>query len=306
MKIIVKELTTSGPTIHSSFAALPFQRKALPGSKLTKPVLAYQTPSCIKIVGNIHWFLEAQETGQPTIPVYLVQDSESTLELLKLVIEYYSPMTLMDKALLTQTALELGVPRSMLAEKIYPDMALAPREKLIEQVLFLLKLPLELQQFILDKDLSLKRASIFQRAAEHLDWVTRFIKNLKVGINMTAEIIQNIWEMAKRDDVDFQTKAQEMGLWEMADTEYEDTRLAVMEIRERINAARFPTLTKAGVDLSDTIRAVHLPDSVKIKWDPSFERQGIDVAFHARDETELDTTLDKLASTAFKNIFKQI
>lgn len=306
MKITVKELTTAGPTIHSSFAPLPFRRDEQGDTRLSKPILAYQTPSCIKIVGNIHRFLDAQDSGHPTVPVYLIQESESTLELLELIIKYYDPMSLMDKALLTRAALDLGLPRPMLAEKLYPVMDLAPREKLIDQVLFLLKLPLELQDFILDKDLSLKRALIFQRAADHLDWVTRFIANLKVGINMTAEIIQNIWEMAKRDDVDFKTKAIEMGLWDMADTVQEDNRQAVMEIRKKINTARYPSLSKAGIDLSETLSKAELPDSIQIKWDPYFERQGLDVAFHAKDSEELDTTLKKLSSSAFKNIFKHI
>ena len=306
MKITVRELTTIGPTIHSSFAELPFKRATSNTAKLAKPVLAIQTPSCIKIVGNTHHFLDAQEAGQPTVPAYLIQDSESTLELLELVIEYYAPMTLLDKALLARAALELGVPRPMLAEKLLPVMELAPREKLIDQLLFLLKLPLELQAFTVEKDLSLKRALIFKRAELHLDWVTRFISNLKIGINMTAEIIQNVWEMAGRDDVDFKTKAQEMELWQMADTQYEDPRLAVMEIRQKINAARFPALSKAGVDLSREIDLADLPESVKIKWDPYFEQQGLNIAFHAKDASDLELTLQKLSSSAFKHLFKHI
>lgn len=306
MKITVRELTTAGPTIHSSFTALPFIRESGTRSRLSKPILAYQSPSCIKIVGNIYQFLGAQDNGQPTVPVYLIQESESTLELLQLIIEYYSPMNLMDKANLTQAALDLGVPRAMLADKIFPVMDLAPREKLIDQVLFLLKLPLELQTFIVDKDLSLKRAAIFQRADNHLDWVSQFISNLKVGINMTAEIIQNVWEMAKRDEVDFKTKAEELGLWQMADTEYEDNRLAVIEIRAKLNAARFPILTSAGTDLQQTLKEADLPDSVRIKWDPYFEQQGVDISFHSKDIDELESVLDKLASKPFKNIFKHI
>jgi hypothetical protein len=194
----------------------------------------------------------------------------------------------------------------MLAEQILPALELAPREKLIDQILFLLKLPPSLQSFIVDKDLSLKRALIFQRAEGHLEWVERFISNLKIGINMTAEIIQNVWEMSKNDEVDFKTKAQEMGLWEMADTDYEDNRLAIMEIREKINQARFPSLNQAGVDLSKTLDAAQLPDSMKIKWDPYFEQQGVQIAFHARDEEDLEQSLNKLKSPAFKNIFKHI
>ncbi|MBT3229211.1 MAG: hypothetical protein HOD43_00220 [Candidatus Marinimicrobia bacterium] len=306
MKITVKELTTVGPTIHSSFATLPYQRSDSGQGSLSRPILAYQSPSCIKIVGDTHRFLAAQEAGEPTVPVYLIQDTESTLELIQLIIEYYSPMNLMDKAFLTRAAIDLGVPRPMLAEQILPALELAPREKLIDQVLFLLKLPTSLQSFIVDKDLSLKRALIFQRAEGHLEWVERFIANLKIGINMSAEIIQNVWEMSKNDEVDFKTKAQEMGLWEMADTAYEDNRLAVMEIREKINQARFPSLNQAGVDLSKTLEAALLPDSMKIKWDPYFEQQGVQIAFHAKDEEDLEQSLEKLKSPAFKNIFKHI
>ncbi len=306
MKITVKELTTAGPTIHSSFSSLPYQQAGGSQGSLSRPILAYQSTSCIKIVGDIHRFLAAQDAGEPSVPVYLIEETDSTLELIKLVIEYYSPMNLMDKALLTRAALDLGVSRPQLAEEILPALELAPREKLIDQILFLLKLPPSLQTFIVDKDLSLKRALIFQRAEDHLDWVERFISNLKIGINMTAEIIQNVWEMSKNEDVDFKTKAEEMGLWEMADTTFEDNRLAVMEIREKINQARFPSLNQAGVDLNKTLEAAELPDSIKIKWDPYFEQQGVQLAFHAKDQEELEQSLKKLNSSAFKNIFKHI
>jgi len=306
MKITVKELTTVGPSIHSSFSALPFKRDRHESARLSKPILAYQTSSCIKIVGDIYRFQSFQDSGRATVAAYLIQESESTLELLQLIIEYYSPMTLMDKALLTRSALELGVPRPILAKQLYPEMDLPPREKLIDQVLFLLKLPQSLQTFILEKDLSLKRALIFQRADQHLDWVEKLISNLKIGINMSAEIIQNIWEMSKRDDVDFQAKAEEMGLWEMAYTEVEDTRYAVMEIRAKINAARFPTLDKAGRDLSQSLAAVKLPSQVKVKWDPYFEQQGVEISFHAKNDAELDDVIEKLSSKTFKNIFTHI
>lgn len=306
MKITVKELTTAGPTIHSTFVDLPFIRGEDSSGSLLKPMLAYQSPSCIKIVGNIHHFQNAQDQGLPAVPVYLIQESESTLELIQLVIEYYSPMTLMDKAILTRSAIELGVPRPMIADKIYPFMELAPREKLIDQVLFLLDMPNDLQSFIVDKDLSLKRALVFQKAEGHLEWVSRFISNLKVGINMTAEIIQNIWEMAKQDDVDFKTKAQEMGLWEMADTDYKDNRQVILDIRKRISEARFPILTQAGEEVQTLLEEADIPDSVKVKWDPQFEQQGVNISFHSKDEAELNETIAKLSSSKFKDIFKKI
>jgi len=244
--------------------------------------------------------------GLATVPVYLIQETESTLDLLKLIIEYYTPMNLMDKALFTRAALELGVPRSILVEDFYPLMELPPRAKLIDQVLFLLSLPVNLQNFVVDKAISLKRALIFQRANGHLEWVNRLIVNLNIGINMTVEIIQNIWEMAQRDDQDFETKAREMGLWEMADTKYDDNRQAVMALRNRINAARYPHLTAAGEQLVQHLAAVDLPTGVAVKWDPYFEQQGVDISFHARDTASLNQVLSKLSDPAFNKIFEDI
>lgn len=306
MKITVRELTTAGPTIHSAFKDLPFHRVTDQDARIEKPILAYQSPSCIKIVGDIYRFEAAQDARRPSMPVYLIQESESTLELLDLVMDYFAPMTLMDKALLVKAAIELGVPRSLLASKILPKLDLPPNEKAIDQILFLLKLPIGLQHFVVDKGLSLKRVLIFERASHHLDWVERFIANLRVGINMAAEIIQNVWEMAQLQDVDFQTMAERMGLWEMADQEYEDSRVAVMEIREKINRARYPTLTEAGQTLADHINSLELPSGVSVKWDPYFERQGVDIAFHANDGDNLKDVIDALSKPEFSDIFKHI
>jgi len=306
MKIIVRELTTVGPTLHSAFEKLPFHREPYNRTSLPRPILAYQSPSCIKIVGNIHHFVEARESGAATVPVYLIQESESTLELLALIVAYYAPMNLLDKALFTRAALDLGVPRNLLIQQLFPLMDLPPREKLVDQVLFLLKLPVHLQHFIVDKGISLKRALIFQRAADHLDWVDRFVGTLNIGINMTTEIIQNIWEISRRDDLDFKTTAQNMGLWDLPEAEIEDSRLAVMTIREKINAARYPHLTAADKRLQAELQSADLPPAVKVTWDPHFEEQGLDIRLHARDKAELEQILAKLNTPGFKKLFESI
>jgi len=134
----------------------------------------------------------------------------------------------------------------------------------------------------------------------------QLIQNLHLGINMTAEIIQNIWEMAQRDDTDFRTKAQQMGLWDIAREGIDDPRPVVMDIREKINAARMPHLTAAEETLKQTIKAAKIPENVKVKWDPYFEKQGLEMTFHAKDLEELQKILRGLSDANLEPVFDQI
>ncbi|MCF7796423.1 MAG: ParB/RepB/Spo0J family partition protein [Candidatus Marinimicrobia bacterium] len=307
MQVTFKPMGLIGPTIHSDFKALPFRWEAFdPGQPLQKPLLALNTGKCIKIVGGIQRFEAAREADVTHLPAYLLENVDSSMDLLKLVAAYYSPLTLIDRANLIGIARKLGFSKTQIAEGLFEPLDIPPQAHLMNDYLFLLKLPQELQQMVVDKDLSLKRALIFQRAEEHLNWVVQLIQNLHLGINMTAEIIQNIWEMAQRDETDFKTKAQQMGLWDIAREAIDDPRPVVMEIRSKIAAARLPHLTAAEKRLKQTIQAANLPDNVKVKWDPYFEKQGVELSFHAKDLTEFQEILRGLKNANLKPVFDQI
>lgn len=307
MQVTFKTLNLIGPTSHSDFKTLPFRREAFDANQpLRKPLLALNTGSCIKIVGGIHRFEAAQAAKVTQLPAYLLEDVDSTMDLLNLVAAYYSPLTLIDKANLIGIARKMGFNKTQIAGELFETLEIPPQAHLMNDYLFLLKLPHELQKLVVDKDLSLKRALIFQRAEAHLDWVVQLIQNLHLGINMTAEIIQNIWEMAQRDNTDFQTKAQQTGLWDIAREAVDDPRPVVMDIRAKLSAARLPHLTAAGKALEQTIAAAKLPESVQVKWDPYFEKQGIEVTFHAKDLTEFQEILRGLKNANLKPVFDQI
>lgn len=307
MQVTFKPIGLIGPTTHSDFKVLPFKRESFDVNQtLQKPLLALNTGSCIKIVGGINRFEAAQDARVAQLPAYLLEEVESSLDLLNLVAAYYSPLTLIDKANLISIARKMGFNKTQIAENLFDTLEIPPQGHFIDDYLFLLKLPIELQQLVVDKDLSLKRALIFQRAADHLDWVVQLIQNLHLGINMTAEIIQNIWEMAQRDKTDFQTMAQQMGLWNIAQTEVDDPRPVVMEIRERINTARLPHLTAAGETLKQAIVDAKIPENVKVKWDPYFEKQGLEMTFHAKDLGELQKILRGLSDANLEPVFDQI
>ena len=307
MQVTFKPIGLIGPTIHSDFKLLPFKRESFDVFQtLQKPLLALNTGSCIKIVGGIQRFEAAQAAKVTQLPVYLLENVDSSMDLLNVVAAYYSPLTLIDKANLIGIARKMGFNKTQIAGGLFESLEIPPQTHLMNDYLFLLKLPHELQKLVVDKDLSLKRALIFQRAEEYLDWVVQLIQNLHLGINMTAEIIQNIWEMAQRDNTDFQTKAQQTGLWDIAREAVDDPRPVVMEIRGKINAARLPHLTAAGETLKQTVQDAKIPESVKVKWDPTFEKQGLEMTFHAKDLEELQKILRGLSDANLEPVFDQI
>ncbi len=305
--ITFQSLSLETATSHPDFQSLPFRPLDF-SLLLPKPILVMmpENGARYQVIGGIQRFEAARAAGAAQLPAYLVERMDSPLDLLKLAADYYTPLTLIDKARLIGIARNMGFSKTRIAAGLFEALDIPPQNHLVNDYLFLLKLPRELQQLVVEKDLSLKRALIFQRAAEHLDWVVQLIKNLHLGINMTAEIIQNIWEMAQRDKTDFRTKAEQVGLWELADEPSEDPRPVVLDIRAKINAARMPLLTAAGARLRQTIDDLNLPDSVKIKWDPYFEKQGIELTFHAKDLEELRTILRRLNAANPGPVFDQI
>ena len=101
MNISFQSVSLYGPTIHSNFKILPFPQSSPMSSEpclIDMPLLCLQTASCMKIVGNIHLFEIGQETGVLSKPAFIINDIEKTVDLIKTVAEFYSPLNLIEEA----------------------------------------------------------------------------------------------------------------------------------------------------------------------------------------------------------------
>lgn len=305
MQLAFQTLTASGPTPYSPFRGLPFDRDVPPrGSRFVRPILAYRSESCIKIIGDIHRFEQAQDEGKSSLPAFVISDVAGSLDLCLAVAEYYAPMNLMDQVMLIQAAGYIGLPDEDLIETLLPIMNLPPQRKFLDQLKDLAALKRPLQELIHQKALSLKRCRTFLRTADIQDWILLLLECCQPGINVLTEILQHIWEIGQRDALANQEILESYHLHEGLPDIPLQQRLAT--IRETLQRARFPVLSESNDRLSQSVAELNLSGNLQLRWDPRFEAQGLELIARLRNVDQAEQLRELLADKAFRDLFERI
>ena len=62
------------------------------------------------------------------------------------------------------------------------------------------------------------------------------------GINVLLEILQNLWEIHKRDDLGLTDLLEEMAIKDLKPENFEDPRAGLESMRTTVHRRRFPSL----------------------------------------------------------------
>lgn len=301
MNIDFRSLTTSGPSVHSVFKSLPFLSRPHEG-KLPSPVLALQTEGCIKVVGDIHRF---ENSPEPSIPAYIISEL-GTMDLLASVADFYSPMNLIEKALLLDISRQMGVPEERRVKEVLPIIDLAPTLGIHDELISLVDLEKPLKQLTVEKDLSLKRVRVLSRVIEIQDWAVLLLERARPGVNVFLEILQNLWEIHKRDELSLTELLKLMEINDLSHAQFENARAGLDSLRVAIHRRRFPTLDKANQDLVSRIDELEKPSKLELRWDRNFEQRGLSLQSNLATEDDARSLSDFLRDESFLALFNQI
>ena len=307
LNVQVKDLVTAGPTIHTAFARLPFERKSQQTSSLFQPpILAYQSPGCIKILGDIYRFEAARERGDLRIAAYLLGEVTGNLDLIRAVIDYYQPDSLVDRALIIEAAIQMGFNAELAARQILPLLALPATPSVVGELQELAALDERLLALIHEKGLSLKRARTLLRIKPVEEWSVALLTQLQPGINVFLEILQNLWEISGRDDLTLETVITRLELADVSVGAHEQAPEKLKTIRTIIHAQRYPSLTSSNLGLSQAVEDLELPGSTTISWDPNFERRGVQLKADLSDVNSVEVLRQLLDKRSFLSLFEKI
>ncbi len=306
MEISFQNLTTSGPTVHGRLSKLPHQRENADHNPFPRPVLAMQTNSGIRVIGDAYRFEEARKLGTGTIPCYLVREIPGNLELLQLLVDYYQPMSLADQALLLAAAVEMGVNQELLQTGLLPGMGLSRVRGTIDELLEISRFPDALLTFIEDKGLSLKRTRVLVRMREMQDWCVRFLEELHPGVNVLLEVVQNLWEVGQRDDRELSGLPTDLGIEKYLTDPDHPAAERLAALRRCVHEHRYPELTGVRRKLENQVRELDLPSNLNLRWDPNFEERGLVVQGKLRSPEDAAKLESILRSPSFLTLFEQL
>ncbi len=302
MKIELKNLTCVGPSPHSAFRGIPFQPSSDAAGLLPRPVLALQTEDCIKIIGNIEQF---EACNEKSIPAYVLTQADS-LDMVRACISFYEPLHLVDKALLMAACQELGFPEQRRLAEILPLLGLPERRSTLDELGFIARMPDPLKDFIIEKDLSLKRIRSIQRAESILDWAVELLMQAKPGVNVFLEILQHLWEIHKRDDKPLAHVLDKLGLHDLEALRFDEDRSVLEFLRTTLRTERFPLLSEANAGLKAVVTALNPPLKIDLTWDPSFEEQGLILRCKLRHADDARELAGYLQQNVFVQLFESV
>jgi hypothetical protein len=116
---------------------------------------------------------------------------------------------------------------------------------------------------------------------------------LNVTVGSLREALQLLTLLkVRRDRIDFEQL--EEGLDDMA------------ALRQRVKRLTHPMLSDLEERLAGIERSIALPPNVRIKTDPVFEKEWIDICVRARNQDEVDKALSKLEEMREKGFFRSV
>lgn len=263
------------------------------------PFLGIRDGTQVRIVGNGELL---NNFNSDRVAVFIVEEA-NPLSLLKTVCEYYNtqkPLNLIEKSNLLKLTQKLGVSKVNLVKEICPILNVPPKRDVVQDLLYLQKLPETLKLYIFEKSMSLKLIKLFQRCGDDFNWVERIITKGKVSLGILLEMVTNIWEVSQRDEKTINEVLEKLRLT----SDINPKKIA--DIRLKLAQLRYPMLTKINNWLESEVNKLQLPKGVHISWDRTFELEGVKVCIQSKKVNELNAKLKKLMEINMVPLFKTL
>jgi len=253
----------------------------------------------VRIVGNGELL---NNFNGDRVAVFLAEEA-NPISLLKKVCEYYNtqkPLNLIEKSNLLKLGQKLDVSKANLVKEIYSILNVPPKRDIVEDLLYLQKLPETLKLYVVEKSMSLKLIKLFQRCGDDFDRVEKLVIQGKVSLGILLEIVNTVWEISRRDDRIIDEILTDVGMNDEVNPD------DISDIREKLFKMRFPILSRANDRVESEIEKLPLPRNVHISWDRTFEQEGIEVCIQSKNVNELHAKLKKLLGMNLEPLLKTL
>ena len=180
--------------------------------------------------------------------------------------------------------ISLGHTRATIAKHLLPHFGAEPHEAVVERHLKLLRMQPALVPFLEEKGVTLKRALELVRVpSDGAPLLVELATTLGLSARALEEWARMIGDIADRDLLSWPEMAEQSGLLEVA----RDPDLTVADRAKRcgrlLRKLRYPLWAQALATTRTRIRKLEAPERVTVKWDDTFESEGLILEIRVHD-----------------------
>jgi ParB-like chromosome segregation protein Spo0J len=182
------------------------------------------------------------------------------------------PLNLMEKAQALKKLLAFGVPEREVIDRYLPLFNLQSNARILQQVTGLVGLEQGLQDYLVQKKLSLSASALFP----HLDkkgqqTILPLLEALRPGENRLKEIISFLQEVSLRDGVSIHSLLARGDIGKILSDHETQRPQRIEQLRRIVKEMRFPRLIEMEKKFAEYKRSLSLPPEISFHPPPFFE-----------------------------------
>ncbi len=248
-----------------------------------------------RLLSGYRRFTVYKVLGEKTIPCVVAQGEEKNL-FRAILLENLSHRKFnhLESALVINRLTSWYDKKTIVSEYL-PLLGYSSSPKMMEALSEVLSFEQDVQQALAQEELLLSDIRLLQRI-DSLDRgrLVKILLSINAGLNARKEILENLFEISKRDDKSIAEVLEKLG----ADSIVSNEKLSLPErtaaFRKAVRLERYPLLVSLEQEFFENVKKLKLPQGASIQWPPFFEGSDYRLTIPFKDEKDLAEKFTKL------------
>lgn len=276
-------------------------QRSLAANGVLMPLLAHATEADgLHLIDGFQRAQFLQSKGQQTVACQILAAATPVQQILEILLWEQRSWVLtsaIGKVKFIRFAVELGLDEQCLIQQFLPLLDFQPDRRVLKKCLAVSELPIFVLAFCEHKNYTLKRCIQLTRyPKELLMRVFSWNQELNLTASIVEELLDNLQNTMRANDssmVDFERNSQTQLLFATDMSPADRTK----QLRELVRRMRFPVLTQVNDDLHAIAKAMELPKTIRVCWDPLLEEHNVELHIRLTELKDWQKTLTSLQSS---------
>jgi ParB family chromosome partitioning protein len=214
-------------------------------------------------------------------------------------------ISLVEKAEIVKKLLGFGVAKKTLLRSYLPLLSLPATGEHLDILLALSGAAATVKEFVQEKNMALPLVqSLLRFACLEQKLLLPLLRPL--GQNKQREILEDLWEMSRRDGVSLRKILGGAGARQILGSPKLSPRQKAEKIRLCLRRKRYPRLSSWQDTFDSVVRRIRWPKEIAIQPSPYFEGEDISVSFRVKNREDFKAGAKKLQEMAEKDDISQL
>jgi len=301
MKISLKKIKSNNNYFNYHYWNYPFQKleNSIINSGINNPITLLQKQNELIVVHGFRRIEIAKKLNLSEIHVKIYPEEKSAEELFKgSVLEntVNTELNIYEKCKIIQI-LNIHFPNF---DKYYWQKLLKlPLDKKYGSTInSILQFPKEWMEFFIDKNVPFKRIMTFSKIKE-IELLSKLLP-LNIGLNKMEQIFQFLFEISKRDEVTVKSILDCINYETILKDPSIEKQNIVTILYDKLYNLRYPLQSEYLKKVDTKIKELKPINNIKIKYDKTFERSGINFILNVNSKNDLQNSIEWLKNNTNK------